>query len=154
VLCVVLLQTQLCQKPSLSRDDSEAHWIATVLDQKFIMRIGDNIEARRSSRIARLPDMESIPSPSSVNTPTPSDRHSSRSTPSDQAIMSKDRYEQLQHVSNHQMCLQRNQQALLTERMNQLGALVKELEETDWMFEKKNDESGPISFNKGIEERW
>jgi hypothetical protein len=38
--------------------------------------------------------------------------------------------------------------------MNQLGALVKEFEEKDWILEKKDDKSGLISFKEVIEEWW
>ena len=53
------------------------------------------------------------------------------------------------------MCTEKNQKALLAEKMNELSSLVQELQDTNWMFEKKDEGSNrPNSFNKGIDERW
>lgn len=44
-------------------------------------------------------------------------------------------FAQLQDDANHKHCSTGNQKALLSETLNRLGTLSKELEETDWMFE-------------------
>lgn len=44
-------------------------------------------------------------------------------------------------MANHQLCTQKNQRLLLEAKMNQLSSLVHEIQETEWMFEKKDGDS-------------
>jgi hypothetical protein len=73
--------------------------------------------------------------------------------------MGKVRYAQLQDMTNHEFCAKKNQKALMVEKINELSALVTEIQDTNWMFEKKGDydggdESRPASLNRGIDEKW
>lgn len=101
-------------------------------------------------------DSSAASSPSSANTQAAAaHRTSANNNASNQAnINGMVRYAQLRDLSNHQLCKEHNQQALLAERMAKLGALVKELEETDWMFDRGRDKTRPIGLSRGVEERW
>mmetsp|Transcript_8326 Transcript_8326/g.9135 ORF Transcript_8326/g.9135 Transcript_8326/m.9135 type:complete len:104 (+) Transcript_8326:116-427(+) len=98
--------------------------------------------------------MESTTSSPSTHTPPSSSHRSSSNIASSQAnINGMIRYAALRDSNNHDICTVGNQRVLLAEKMNRLRALVKELEETDWMYETKNEDSKPIAFSLGMEER-
>ena len=84
--------------------------------------------------------------------------------------LGKNRFAQVLEMSNHQLCKEQNQRALLEAKMNQLHLLVHEIQETDWMFEKQSNDNGgyygsgssdntyyngrPVGFHRGLQERW
>jgi hypothetical protein len=58
------------------------------------------------------------------------------------------RFAQIRDEANHKHCSEGNQKALLTETMNRLGTLVKDLGESNWMFDKNDS----IYMSKGVED--
>ena len=80
------------------------------------------------------------------------------------------RYAQIRDMANHQICTEKNQRYLLEAKMTQLSMLVREIHETDWMFDDNNNHNGsgnsssggggsegsgkPVGFHKGLQERW
>ena len=65
------------------------------------------------------------------------------------------RYAQVRDESNHKHCSEGNQKALLTERLNSLRVLLKDIKESDWMFEgkgsDKRDKDAPQPLGRGVE---
>lgn len=70
------------------------------------------------------------------------------------------RFAQIRDEANHKHCSDGNQKALLTETMNRLGTLVKDIGESDWMFDRKIschsfcrvEDTRPPSYGIGTEE--
>ncbi len=64
------------------------------------------------------------------------------------------RYAQIREEANHKQCSEGNQKALLVERLNNMRNLLKDIQDTNWMFdEDKNggrDAPQPLG-KKGVE---
>ena len=62
------------------------------------------------------------------------------------------RYAQVREETNHKHCSDGNQKALLAERLNGMRSLIKDIRETDWIFDKnKGRMDAPQPLGKGVE---
>jgi hypothetical protein len=62
------------------------------------------------------------------------------------------RYAQIREETSHRNCSEGNQKALLVERLNGMRSLLKDLNETNWMFDEKNvEKDAPQPLGKGVE---
>lgn len=62
------------------------------------------------------------------------------------------RYAQVREETNHKQCADGNKKALLTERLNGMRTLIKDIQETDWLFDdNKGNQETPQPLGKGSE---